>query len=81
MRGGLAASIRGSDGTAWGLLQLSDKYEGNFAPLPEMAGLHFDRSIIYACAFEFLQPLDRQAAVLHVARHDHRTALNHHAIV
>jgi GAF domain-containing protein len=30
MRGWLAAPIVGSDGTVWGLIQLSDRYSGEF---------------------------------------------------
>jgi hypothetical protein len=37
MRGWLAGSIRGKDGTSWGLLQLSDKYEGDFDHRDEAA--------------------------------------------
>lgn len=40
MRGWLAAPIKGKDGTNWGLLQLSDRYEGEFGEADER---HFVR--------------------------------------
>lgn len=41
MRGWLAAPIVGTDGTNWGALQLSDKYEGEFTEEDEKNFLHF----------------------------------------
>ncbi|MBD2464454.1 GAF domain-containing protein [Oscillatoria sp. FACHB-1407] len=41
MRGWLAAPIIGRDGTNWGLLQLSDKYEGDFTEEDEKHFLKF----------------------------------------
>lgn len=41
MRGWMAAPIVGPDGTNWGLLQLSDKYEGDFTEEDEKYFLDF----------------------------------------
>lgn len=41
MRGWLAAPIVGQDGTNWGLLQLSDKYEGDFTEEDEKQLIQF----------------------------------------
>ena len=41
MRGWLAAPIVGRDGTNWGLLQLSDKYEGDFTAHDEQLFVQF----------------------------------------
>jgi GAF domain-containing protein len=41
MRGWLAAPIRGRDGTNWGLLQLSDKYSGDFTAEDEQQFTQF----------------------------------------
>lgn len=41
MRGWLAAPIKGKDGTNWGLLQLSDKYEGEFSEADEAHFVQF----------------------------------------
>ncbi|MER3554380.1 MAG: hypothetical protein C4331_08520 [Meiothermus sp.] len=41
MRGWLAAPIKGKDGTNWGLLQLSDKYESEFSEADEAHFVQF----------------------------------------
>jgi hypothetical protein len=41
MRGWLSALIVGRDGTNWGLLQLSDKYEGEFTEADEKHFISF----------------------------------------
>ena len=41
MQGWLAAPIIGRDGTNWGLLQLSDKYEGEFTEEDEKHFISF----------------------------------------
>jgi GAF domain-containing protein len=41
MRGWLAAPLVGRDGTNWGLVQLSDKYEGDFTEEDEKYFIKF----------------------------------------
>jgi GAF domain-containing protein len=45
MRGWLAAPIVGQDGTNWGLLQLSDKYEGEFTEEDEQHFISFAKLV------------------------------------
>jgi GAF domain-containing protein len=45
MRGWLAAPIVGQDGTNWGLLQLSDKYEGEFTAEDEKYFISFAKLV------------------------------------
>jgi GAF domain-containing protein len=45
MRGWLAAPIVGQDGTNWGLLQLSDKYEGEFTEEDEQHFISFAKIV------------------------------------
>lgn len=45
MQGWLAAPIVGRDGTNWGLLQLSDKYEGEFTEDDEKHFINFAKLV------------------------------------
>jgi GAF domain-containing protein len=45
MRGWLAAPIVGRDGINWGLLQLSDKYEGEFTAEDEQHFISFAKLV------------------------------------
>jgi GAF domain-containing protein len=45
MRGWMSAPIVGKDGTNWGLLQLSDKYEGEFTAEDEQQFLCFSQLV------------------------------------